>query len=391
MEKTISTEKHPIKLWLTDIDADTLTQAKNLANLDFIHSHVAIMPDAHIGYGMPIGGVAATTGAVIPNAVGVDIGCGVCAVPTSLTVIDHEILKNILGAIRRSVPLGFNHHRSKRPAHLMPEPAKGIGIGELPIVNKEFDSALTQIGTLGGGNHFIEFQQADDSHIWIMIHSGSRNIGYRVANHYNDLAIGYNRRHGKDAGADRQLASLPLASEVGERYLHEMRYCVQFAKANRRLMLETIEDIVQQFCPPVHFGDVIDVAHNYAAFEKHFHKEVLVHRKGATRAGLGETGIIPGSQGTASYIVRGMANAESFTSCSHGAGRRLGRKQAQRQLDLQTEIRMLESQQILHAIRGRRDLEEAAGAYKDIEEVMRFQQDLVEVVIRLRPLAVIKG
>jgi tRNA-splicing ligase RtcB len=391
MERTITTEKHPIKLWLRDIDADTLTQARNLANLDFIHSHVAIMPDAHVGYGMPIGGVAATRGAVIPNAVGVDIGCGICAVRTSLTSVDRETLKNILGAIRRSVPVGFNHHRSRRPAHLMPDPEKGIVIAELPIVNKEFDNALTQIGTLGGGNHFIEIQQADDSHIWIMIHSGSRNIGFRVANHYNDLAIGLNRRHGRDTGADRQLASLPLASEVGERYLHEMRYCVQFAKANRRLMLEAVEDILQQYCPPLQFGEVIDVAHNYAAFENHFYKEVLVHRKGATRAGSGETGIIPGSQGSASYIVRGKGNLESFSSCSHGAGRKLGRKQAQRQLDLQSEINLLESQQILHAIRGRRDLEEAAGAYKDIEEVLRFQQDLVEVVTRLRPLAVIKG
>ena len=391
MEKTITSEKHPIKLWLRDIDADTLTQAKNLANLDFIHSHVAIMPDAHVGYGMPIGGVAATMGAVIPNAVGVDIGCGICAVRTSLTAVDRETLKNILGAIRRSVPVGFNHHRSRRPAHIMPEPEKGIGIAELPIVNKEFDNALTQIGTLGGGNHFIEIQQADDGHIWIMIHSGSRNIGFRVANHYNDLAIGFNRRHGRDAGADRQLASLPLASEVGERYIHEMRYCVQFAKANRRQMLEAVEDILQQYCSPLQFGEVIDVAHNYAAFENHFYKEVLVHRKGATRAGSGETGIIPGSQGSASYIVRGKGNLESFSSCSHGAGRRLGRKQAQRQLDLQSEINLLESQQILHAIRGRRDLEEAAGAYKDIEEVLRFQQDLVEVVTRLRPLAVIKG
>ena len=391
MEKTITTEKHPIKLWLRDIDDDTLTQAKNLANLPFIHSHVAIMPDAHVGYGMPIGGVAATTGAVIPNAVGVDIGCGICAVPTSLTAIDRGTLKNILGAIRKTVPLGLNHHRSRRPAHFMPEPEKGIGIGELPIVSKEFDNALTQIGTLGGGNHFIEIQQADDGHVWIMIHSGSRNIGFRVANHYNGLAIDFARRHGKDGGGDKQLASLPVDTEVGERYIHEMRYCVQFARANRRLMLETVEDILQQYWSPLRFGEVIDVAHNYAALENHFHKQVLVHRKGATRAGPGETGIIPGSQGSASYIVRGKGNAESFSSCSHGAGRRLGRKQAQRQLDLQAEIGMLEAQQILHAIRGRRDLEEAAGAYKDIEEVLRYQQDLVEVVTRLRPLAVVKG
>ena len=391
MEKIITTEKHPIKLWLRDIDTDTLTQAKNLANLPSIHRHIAIMADAHVGFGMPIGGVAATTDIVIPNAVGVDIGCGVCAVPTSLSEIDRDKLKQILGAIRKTVPLGFAHHRHSQPAHRMPAPPKGNRISDLPIVSKEYENALFQIGTLGGGNHFIEIQRADDGHIWLMIHSGSRNIGYRVANHYNDLAIALARKYGRTQGADQQLAALSLDSETAQKYLLEMKYCVDFARANRQLMRETIEDIIQQFCAPVRFGEVIDVAHNYAAKEHHFEREVLVHRKGATRAGLGETGIIPGSQGTASYIVRGKGNTESFSSCSHGAGRRLGRKQAQKQLDLQTEIRMLESQQILHAIRGRRDLEEAAGAYKDIEEVLRFQQDLVEVVTRLKPLAVVKG
>ncbi len=391
MEKTINSEKHPIKLWLRDIDTDTLKQAKNLANLPFIHSHVAIMADAHVGFGMPIGGVVGTTDAVIPNAVGVDIGCGICAVPTSLRTIDRETLKKVLAAIRNSIPVGFSHHRHRQSAHLMPAPPKGLRIADLPIVGREFDNALGQIGTLGGGNHFIEIQQADDGHVWIMIHSGSRNIGFQVANHYNALAIDINRKDGREIGADRQLASLSLASEAGERYLLEMRYCVEFARANRGLMLETVEDLLQQICAPIHFGQAIDVAHNYAAMEKHFHRQVLVHRKGATRAGLGETGIIPGSQGTASYIVRGKGNMESFSSCSHGAGRRLGRKQAQKQLDLQSEVSMLESQQILHAIRGKRDLEEAAGAYKDIEEVLRLQQDLVEVVTRLRPLAVVKG
>ncbi len=391
MEKTIGSERHPIKLWLTDIDSDTLSQAKNLANLPFIHSHVAIMADAHVGFGMPIGGVVGTIDTVIPNAVGVDIGCGVCAAPTSLRAIDRQTLKKVLAAIRNAVPVGFSHHRQRKPAHLMPEPPQGVRIADLPIVSREFDHALSQIGTLGGGNHFIEIQQADDGVIWIMIHSGSRNIGYQVANHYNALAIDLNRKDGRDAGGDRQLASLSLASEAGERYLLEMRYCVQFARANRGLLLASVEDILQQICAPVHFGQAIDVAHNYAALEKHFHRQVLLHRKGATRAGLGETGIIPGSQGSTSYIVMGKGNVESFSSCSHGAGRRLGRKQAQKQLDLQTEIRRLESQQILHAIRGKKDLEEAAGAYKDIEEVLRLQQDLVEVVTRLRPLAVVKG
>jgi tRNA-splicing ligase RtcB len=391
MERSITTEKHPIKLWLKDIDEDTLTQARNLAALPFIHSHIAIMADAHVGFGMPIGGVAATRDVVIPNAVGVDIGCGVCAVRTSLTAIDRETLKSILGAIRLAIPVGFSHHRNKQSVRRMPEPPAGIDIAALPIVSREYDNALTQIGTLGGGNHFIEIQQADDRHIWIMIHSGSRNIGFRVANHYNDLAIELNRKKGSAFAAERQLAFLPLDLPVALRYLQEMRYCVDFARANRRLMMERVEDILQHYCAPVSFAPPVDVAHNYAAAETHFGREVLVHRKGATRAGRGETGIVPGSQGTASYIVRGLGNVESFSSCSHGAGRRLGRKQAQRQLDLKAEIQRLEQRQILHAIRGRRDLEEAAGAYKDIEVVMANQLDLVEIVTRLQPLAVIKG
>ena len=389
MERCITTEKHPIKLWLRDIDDDTLTQARNLASLPFIHSHIAIMADAHVGFGMPIGGVAATRDVVIPNAVGVDIGCGVCAVRTSLTAIDRETLKAILGAIRLAVPVGFAHHRQQQDVRQMPAP--GIDIAALPIVSREFDNALTQVGTLGGGNHFIEIQQADDRHIWIMIHSGSRNLGFRVANHYNDLAIELNRKKGSAFAADRQLAFLPLDLPLALRYLQEMRYCVAFARANRRLMMERIEDIVSHYCAPVSFAPPIDVAHNYAAVETHFGREVLVHRKGATRAGRGETGIIPGSQGTASYIVRGLGNRDSFSSCSHGAGRRLGRRQAQRQLDLGAEIQRLEERRILHAIRGRRDLEEAAGAYKDIEVVMANQQDLVEIETRLQPLAVIKG
>ena len=391
MERCITTEKHPIKLWLRDIDEDTLTQARNLASLPFIHSHIAIMADAHVGFGMPIGGVAATRDVVIPNAVGVDIGCGVCAVRTSLTEVDRETLKAVLGAIRLAVPTGFSHHRRKQDVRLMPASAKGTAIESLPIVDREFDNALSQIGTLGGGNHFIEIQQADDRHIWIMIHSGSRNIGYRVANHYNDLAIEINRKKEGSSVIERQLAFLPLDTAVASRYLQEMRYCVEFAKTNRRVMMERIEDILLRYCAPVSFAEPVDVAHNYAAFESHFGREVLVHRKGATRAGRGETGIIPGSQGTASYIVRGLGNEESFSSCSHGAGRRLGRKQAQKQLDLKTEIARLEQRHILHAIRGRRDLEEAVGAYKDIETVMANQRDLVEVVTRLQPLAVVKG
>ncbi len=391
MQKTVKTEKKPIKLWLDDMEQGAMEQARNLANLPFIHSHIAIMPDAHLGYGMPIGGVMATEGVVIPNAVGVDIGCGMCAQQTSLRSLDSGKLKALLTHIRRTIPLGFKHHQKGQNQRLMPKPKTGIPISDLPIVSSQFDNGRTQLGTLGGGNHFIEIQQGSDGFIWIMIHSGSRNLGYRVANYYNKLAGQLSGRFASRIPKNWQLAFLPLDSAEGKMYLLEMDYCVDFAYANRKLMMERVKDGLLMIASPVHFGQFINIAHNYASLETHFHKDVLVHRKGATRAEEGEIGIIPGSQGTPSYLVRGKGNLQSFKSCSHGAGRKMGRKQAQRSLDLAAEQKKLEDQGILHAIRSRRDLDEAAGAYKDIDEVVENQLDLVEVIVTLKPLAVIKG
>lgn len=386
MEKIISTEKMPIKLWLSDIEAGALAQARNLANLPFAFGHIAIMPDAHQGYGMPIGGVMATQNVIVPNAVGVDIGCGMCAVRTSLSSINTDALKKIMREIRGTIPLGFKHHKKKQNPALMPETDQN-----LYIVDQEYGNALTQIGTLGGGNHFIEIQQGSDGRIWLMIHSGSRNIGYRVANFYNKLAGELNKKWKSPVPPNWQLAYLPLDSKQGQQYLHEMLYCVEFALANRKLMMERMKAAVNSTVTDVTFEPAINVAHNYAALEQHFGAKVIVHRKGATLARKGEFGIVPGSQGSASYIVIGRGNPESFESCAHGAGRTMGRKQAQRQLDLQVEKKRLDDQGIIHAIRSKRDLDEAAGAYKDISTVMKNQADLVEVAIKLKPLAVIKG
>ncbi|MDR9500689.1 MAG: RtcB family protein [Desulfurivibrionaceae bacterium] len=391
MKTEIRSEKLPIKLWLDDIDEGALEQARHLANLPFIHKHIAVMPDAHLGYGMPIGGVMATHGVIIPNAVGVDIGCGMCALQTSLTNISIDQLKAIMKGIRRLVPLGFRHHDTKQQRELMPKPPAGLSLTDLPIVHQEYEHARTQLGTLGGGNHFIEIQKGSDGHIWIMIHSGSRNLGFKVANFYNRVACQLNAQWGSNIPANWQLAYLPLDSPEGRQYLAEMEYSVAFALANRTLMMERIKDIFQLVIGTVQFGSFINIAHNYAALESHYHQKVMVHRKGATRALPGEYGIIPGSQGTPSYIVQGKGNEESFHSCSHGAGRRMGRKQAQRQLDLADERKTLDDQGIIHALRSRRDLDEAAGAYKEIDQVIDNQLDLVEVVVSLRPLAVIKG
>ena len=274
---------------------------------------------------------------------------------------------------------------------MMPKTRGSVPLSDLTIVSREYSNALTQLGTLGGGNHFIEIQKGSDGHIWIMIHSGSRNIGYKVANYYNKLAIELNRKWGSKIPSKWQLAFLPVNSKAGINYLLEMNFCLDFALANRKLMMERIKNAFLAVMAPVTFDLFINIAHNYAAMESHFHKNVFVHRKGATRAREGELGIIPGSQGTPSYIVRGKGDRDSFESCSHGAGRKMGRKQAQRQLDLRAEQKRLNDQGIIHGIRHQRDLDEAAGAYKDIDEVIENQLDLIEVIVSLKPLAVIKG
>jgi tRNA-splicing ligase RtcB len=314
-----------------------------------------------------------------------------CAVQTSLHDISTDKLKEIMAGIRHVIPLGFKHHKHAQDKARMPKMSMGDAPSELPIVSSEYKNALAQLGTLGGGNHFIEIQKGSDGHIWIMVHSGSRNLGFKVANFYNRLAIDLNSRWGATIPKNWQLAFLPLSSEAGQQYQQEMQFCVDFALANRKLMMERIQDVFMAVVPPVTFTGFINIAHNYAAMETHFRKNVIVHRKGATSAREGELGIIPGSQGTPSYIVRGKGNPESFTSCSHGAGRRMGRKEAQRRLDLKEEVSRLDKKGILHSIRGRRDLDEAAGAYKDVDKVVGEQLDLVEVVVSLRPLAVVKG
>jgi tRNA-splicing ligase RtcB len=389
MKQVITTERIPIKLWLGEIEGGALQQARNVANLPFAYKHIALMPDSHEGYGMPIGGVMATTGAVVPNAVGVDIGCGMCALQTSLSYLSRESLRKILGGIRDLVPLGFKHHEKKQDIALMPPFSHIIGNG---IVEKEFENARKQIGTLGGGNHFIEIQSGSDGHIWIMVHSGSRNMGLKVAEHYNNIARNLNDAGGSGAERSKNLAFLPVETREASDYFNEMQYCVDFALANRKLIMDHVVSVFHDFTgKDFETMQFVNIAHNYARWEHHFNAHVIVHRKGATSARAGETGIIPGSQGTRSFIVRGKGNPESFESCSHGAGRLMGRRQAQRTLDLKDEVARLDQTGIIHSLRNQNDLDEAPGAYKNIERVMEDQQDLVEILITLSPLAVIKG
>jgi tRNA-splicing ligase RtcB (3'-phosphate/5'-hydroxy nucleic acid ligase) len=373
------------------IEETAIEQIKNAGNLPFAFHHTVLCPDAHQGYGVPIGGIIACDKVVIPNAVGVDIGCGMCAIKTSLTKIDTETLKKIMGEMRNAIPVGFNHHKEMQDFELMPGTNGESLMDCYPIVYREYDSALKQLGTLGGGNHFIEIQKGNDGYVWIMIHSGSRNLGYKVAKHYNEVAKKLNEKWFVSTPKQLDLAFLPIETKEGKSYMKEMQYCVDFAYANRKLMMDNVTAMFYKNFQDVEFDEMINIAHNYAAWENHFNKNVIVHRKGTTLARKGTIGIIPGSQGTKSYIAEGLGNKDSFESCSHGAGRTMGRKQACRTLNLKEEIAKLDEQGIVHGIRHQNDLDEASGAYKDINVVMKNQSDLVDILVELTPLGVIKG
>jgi tRNA-splicing ligase RtcB len=268
---------------------------------------------------------------------------------------------------------------------------QGFNIDEMVVVKRQYLAALKQIGTLGGGNHFIELQRSHDGFLWLMIHSGSRNFGLQVAEYYNGKAKKLNAQYFSSVDPKTDLAFLPFASDEAHVYYKEMQYCTAFALASRKLMMERLQSVATSTLSGIEYEPLINIAHNYAAWEKHFDKKVIVHRKGATSAKAGEVGIIPGSQGTKSYIVEGLGNTDSFTSCSHGAGRVMSRRAATRNLDLEEEKRKLDEQGIIHSIRHKNDLEEASSAYKDISQVMAFQSDLVKILVELSPLAVIKG
>lgn len=389
MQKIISNNRVPIQLWVDNLEKGALKQVINLANLPFAYKHIAIMPDCHQGFGMPIGGVLATEDVVIPNAVGVDIGCGMCAIKTNLTTLSKKELTDIAHEIRRKIPVGSNYFSKPQSEKLIPDTSK---LPEHGIVKAQLIRARKQIGTLGGGNHFIEIQQGDDGHIWIMIHSGSRNLGKKVADYYNSKAKQLNSDYYSEVAHNVDLAFLPIKSKEAHNYFDEMNYCIDFAFNNRRLMMDRVKESINLVLKTtIQELEFYNLSHNYARWENHFGKNIVVHRKGATSAKKNEIGIIPGSQGTNSYIVEGLGNVNSFMSCSHGAGRKMSRRQAQKELVLEDEIALLKSKNIVHAIKTKKDLDEAPSAYKNIDEVMENQKDLVRIKVKLSPRAVVKG
>ncbi|MBQ9287839.1 MAG: RtcB family protein, partial [Bacteroidaceae bacterium] len=274
----------PVKIWTDKVEESAMRQIENLTTLPFLFHHLAIMPDVHTGMGMPIGGVLACKDAVIPNAVGVDIGCGMCAVKTNWKVSEiptNVLRKEIMKGIRERIPLGREHHKEAQDEKYLPE---GHDIDKMEIVKRRQQSILHEVGTLGGGNHFIELQKDEEDMLWIMIHSGSRNLGKQVGDYYNKIAEVLNARWHSVVSPDIRLPFLARESKEFGMYWKEMKYCVDFALCNRKLMMERIEEVIADSLKGIEFEPMINIAHNYAAMEHHFGADVIVHRKGATLA-----------------------------------------------------------------------------------------------------------
>ncbi|MCW7753656.1 RtcB family protein [Desulfobotulus sp. H1] len=387
----------PIRSWCQDPGPLTMTQAENLARHPRIFSHVALMPDCHPGYGMPIGGVAAFRDAVVPNAVGVDIGCGMCALATdSKGKPDKTLLQHMIARIQKRIPTGFNRHKSAQHWDGLEEYREKLSRKPGWMGKESLLIAAQSLGTLGGGNHFIEIQVDREDRVWAMIHSGSRNLGKTIAEYYHREALKQNRKETIVLPSE-DLAFLDVHCAKGKDYIRDMSFALAFAGENRRRMMHTLKAILADTLG-CGFENEVNIHHNYAAEETHFGYRVWVHRKGATAAHKGIRGIIPGSMGSPSYIVEGLGNPDSFCSCAHGAGRVMGRNEACRKLDAADVARSMQG--IVHGdfpkirkgpLKGMYDFGEAPGAYKDIDTVMACQSDLVTVLTRLQPLAVVKG
>lgn len=388
----------PIKLWTDDIEDSAMRQLQNIAKLPFVHHHgVAAMPDVHWGIGATVGSVIATKGAIIPAAVGVDIGCGMMAIRTSLSATDlPDSLSEIRHSIERGIPLGpggAHQQESKRQANFMRLPKGDVRWGLPLILGAASDEggkrAASQLGTLGSGNHFIEICLDEEQCVWVMLHSGSRGTGNILGRQYIERARSVCEKYFVTL-PDKDLAFLAVNTQEFDDYLAVVEWCQDYAMVNRVVMMEEIiRNLRHHIAKPFELtAEAINCHHNYVAKESHFGENVWVTRKGAIRAREGDLGIIPGSMGQRSYIVRGKGNADSYHSCSHGAGRRMGRKEATRRFtvaDLEEQTRGVECRKDAAV------LDEIPGAYKPIDEVMANQTDLVEVLHTLKQVLCVKG
>jgi tRNA-splicing ligase RtcB len=386
----------PVRIFTDEIEAEALRQLEQVAALPFVHGHVAAMPDVHYGIGAAVGTVIPTRGAIIPAAVGVDIGCGMNALRLTLDASDlPESLRYVRAAIESRVPVGFEMHdgaaADKRTLRAL-EPGLRQILDAHPALEKRLkkprETWARQLGSLGGGNHFIELSVDEDARVWVMLHSGSRGIGNALGTYFIELA----RRDMQRQLAtlpNRDLAYLQEGTQHFDEYVAAVRWAQDYAFRNRQELMRLILEALRRELPPFDITDeAINCHHNYVAVEEHFGAQVFITRKGAISARSGELGIIPGSMGTRSYIVRGKGNADSLQSCAHGAGRRMSRAQARQR------FKRADLEQQTAGVECRKDsgvLDEIPGAYKDIDAVMANQSDLVEVVHTLKQVLCVKG
>ncbi len=395
--KQIITKGHvPVKIFTDEIDPSAYDQLRNIAQLPFIHSHVAAMPDVHTGIGATIGSVIPTRGAIVPAAVGVDIGCGMNAIKLSISA--DQLPDNLRGlriAIESTIPLGFDRH-DKDLAKRSTITSLNVGLEKIldkhpkliSRMKKPYQTWVRQLGTLGGGNHFIELCLDENNKVWIMLHSGSRGIGNIIGRHFISMAKKDMERLQVNL-PDRDLAYFTEGTEYFDDYVEAVDWAQAYAMANRREMMRLIVDVLRQKLPGFRLEkQAINCHHNYVTREIHFGADVLVTRKGAIRAGKDEMGIIPGSMGARSYIVKGLGNPMSFESCAHGAGRKMSRTQAKKRFtahDMETQTEGIECR------KDKGVIDEIPGAYKDIDTVMENQSDLVEIVHTLKQVVCVKG
>jgi len=400
----ISTDGLDIKCWCKDLEVAALEQAKNLAVHPVVRKWVALMADSHSGYGMPIGGVVLCEDAVIPYGVGVDIHCGMMAIRTDVqeTEMTKIVVRQILKLVIQRVPMGEGKcHKIEQEWNGFQDFEKRRNPKPGWFQERTWILAKKNLGTLGGGNHFLEILVSEDGVVWLMIHTGSRNLGYVICNYYHRKAIKLMEKQGIEL-PDRNLSYLPVDSDSGANYIIDMDFAGRYAQESRKRIARRFCESFKEVFPNATFPNTIHIDHNFAAREAHFGKDYWVHRKGATFATKHNYGIIPGSMSTPSYIVRGKGNKESFNTCSHGGGRAMSRADAIRLFNVEECDRILREKGIVYPrwrkIRkkdrkskkfiGRYDLSEFEHAYKDIETVMESQGDLVEVVTKLFPLGV---
>ena len=395
----------PVKAWIRGVPLDPKAKEQLLrtSQLPFIHRWIAAMPDVHWGLGATIGSVIPTKKAIIPAAVGVDIGCGMAAMHTSLTASDlPDNLAPLRSAIEKAVPHGRSHHGGRRDRGAFGtvpkrnvEAWEGLREGYERVVAKypkldRNNPPVNQLATLGSGNHFIEICLDEDDDVWFMLHSGSRGVGNRTGMHFIQLAQKDMGRHLQNL-PDKDLAYFEEGSEHFDDYWFAVDWAQLYAATNRRLMMEAVTEAVRdtKLVPAFRAKEqVVNCHHNYVARERHYGDDVLVTRKGAVRAGIGDLGIIPGSMGARSFIVRGKGNPESFESCSHGAGRVMSRTAAKKTFTLDDHVKATQG------VECRKDagvIDETPAAYKDIDAVMEAQSDLVEIVHRLKQIVCVKG